>query len=402
MSRYQMRIDPEFQELISPLSLEERALLEQSILNEGCRDALVIWQGKILDGHTRYEICKQHDIEFQVMKIDLPDRNAAKIWIIKNQLARRNLTLYQRCELAQELEPLVAKKAKKRMLAGKKLDNPVLQSEQGKTVEIVAKLAGVGKDTIYKAKYISDYADDKTKEDLRRGKSSINLQFTRIRKEKQRAAYKDRKAAVPEFPDSTERFRLICGDLAEVGSQVDKESVDWIITDPPYAKKYLHLYSILGEFAVGVLKYGGSLIVMVGHFWLPEVINKLNRHLSWHWCCAYIMPGATAQIFPRKVRSNWKPLLWFVKGEYKSDWIPDIFKSEAPDKRFHEWGQSESGMADIVERFTSPGETICDPFLGSGTTGVVALKKHRLFIGIDCDPNAIEISKERFREILGN
>lgn len=87
-----LTIDAEFRTLIPALSKDERAQLEASVLAEGCRDALVVWQGILLDGHNRYEICTAHGIPFDTLDIDLPDRDAAITWIINNQLGRRNLT----------------------------------------------------------------------------------------------------------------------------------------------------------------------------------------------------------------------------------------------------------------------------------------------------------------------
>ena len=85
-------LDKEFQALIPPLSAEEKAQLEENIVAEGCRDALITWQGILLDGHNRFEICERLNIPFRTMEIDLPDRDAAEDWIDKNQLGRRNLT----------------------------------------------------------------------------------------------------------------------------------------------------------------------------------------------------------------------------------------------------------------------------------------------------------------------
>jgi len=85
-------IDPEFQALIPPLSEDEKRLLQENITKDGCRDALVIWQGILLDGHNRFEICDWLEIPYQTIEIELPDREAAKDWIDKNQLGRRNLT----------------------------------------------------------------------------------------------------------------------------------------------------------------------------------------------------------------------------------------------------------------------------------------------------------------------
>lgn len=84
-------IDKEFQKLIPPLQDEEKIQLEENLIAEGCRDALVTWQGILLDGHNRYEICKRLKIPFRTLAIELPDREAAADWIDKNQLGRRNL-----------------------------------------------------------------------------------------------------------------------------------------------------------------------------------------------------------------------------------------------------------------------------------------------------------------------
>lgn len=78
------------------LPAAERQALEESLLEEGCRDALVAWKtpsGRVLlDGHNRLEICTQHGLAFQVIEVDLPSRESALDWIDRCQLGRRNLT----------------------------------------------------------------------------------------------------------------------------------------------------------------------------------------------------------------------------------------------------------------------------------------------------------------------
>ena len=87
-----MIIDQEFNALIPPLTPDERAGLEASILTEGCRDALIVWGDILIDGHNRYEICTKHNIPYKTQPIEFASRAEARIWIRKNQLARRNLT----------------------------------------------------------------------------------------------------------------------------------------------------------------------------------------------------------------------------------------------------------------------------------------------------------------------
>ncbi len=87
-----LKIDPEFQALIPPLTIDERKILEESIITEGCREAICIWHGMILDGHNRYEICTRHGIPFRVTTIPINSREEAIAWICDNQLGRRNIT----------------------------------------------------------------------------------------------------------------------------------------------------------------------------------------------------------------------------------------------------------------------------------------------------------------------
>jgi ParB-like chromosome segregation protein Spo0J len=82
----ELKVDPEFKAAIQPLSQEELAQLEANIKANGCRDPLVIWDGVIVDGHHRYEICQRLDIPFHTVSMDFPDRAAAKVWMLNNQL----------------------------------------------------------------------------------------------------------------------------------------------------------------------------------------------------------------------------------------------------------------------------------------------------------------------------
>lgn len=87
-----IKVDAELKALIPPLSKQEREQLEQNIIENGCRDPLVVWNGLIVDGHNRYEICTRLGIDYKVVEIDLQDRNAVEDWMDANQLGRRNLT----------------------------------------------------------------------------------------------------------------------------------------------------------------------------------------------------------------------------------------------------------------------------------------------------------------------
>ena len=93
-----LKIDPEFQGKIPPLTFEELNQLEANILRDGrIINPIIVWQGLIVDGHNRYTIAKKHpEIPFTVHEKEFASRYEAIIWICKNQLGRRNLTPEQK------------------------------------------------------------------------------------------------------------------------------------------------------------------------------------------------------------------------------------------------------------------------------------------------------------------
>lgn len=230
---------------------------------------------------------------------------------------------------------------------------------------------------------------------------NVDKAFNALKKRRQEAADAEAAATVQE---ATDRFVVYTSPVADLRNLIGAETVDAVVTDPPYPEEYLPAYSDLAEFAAHALKPSGSLIAMVGQAHLPEVIQRLSEHLRYHWAIAYVMPGPTAKMWGRKVVVGWKPVLWFVKGD---TWEPpngmmpsDVAKSGQRDKDHHHWGQSEGGMAELIEKITTPGATICDPFVGGGATGIAAVTLGRYFIGADIDQSAVNRTKARLAEVV--
>jgi Protein of unknown function (DUF3102) len=97
-------IDAEFDALLPPLAADEYAGLERSIVQEGCRDPIIAWNNTILDGHARYEICVKHGIDYLVADKEMDSRNEAMIWIIDQQLGRKNLSDFEKVYIRAEVE----------------------------------------------------------------------------------------------------------------------------------------------------------------------------------------------------------------------------------------------------------------------------------------------------------
>lgn len=203
-----------------------------------------------------------------------------------------------------------------------------------------------------------------------------------------------------EFVEQKEsnQLTLFHNDFRE--TKIKENSIDLIVTDPPYPKKYIELYHDLALFALKVLKPGGSLFTMAGQSYLPEILKQMEiEGLNYNWTLAYLTPGGQSpQLWQRKVNTFWKPVLWYTKGK-PENWMGDVVKSNVNDndKVFHFWGQSISGMSDLIDRVSYMGETILDPFMGGGTTGAVCLKQRRKFIGIEIDQEVFKTAKSRLK-----
>ena len=92
MDIHTLKIDEEFMHLIHPLKKSELLQLESNLISEGCKDPIVTWNGFIVDGHNRYEICTKHNIPFNVVELDLDCREAVIAWICATQLGRHNIS----------------------------------------------------------------------------------------------------------------------------------------------------------------------------------------------------------------------------------------------------------------------------------------------------------------------
>lgn len=182
-------IDTEFKNLIPPLTADEYAGLEESILREGCRDAIVLWGETIIDGHNRYEICTKHGVDFLTVQKDFNDRNAAKLWMMQNQLARRNLTDFQRIEIAHKCEDAVRARAKESQVR-KSVDFVMEKLPEQKPIvsrDELGTIAGVSGKTYEHAVTVLETAPDPVVEATRRNDISINAayQVTKMEPEQQ-------------------------------------------------------------------------------------------------------------------------------------------------------------------------------------------------------------------------
>ena len=170
-------INEELRKYIDPLTDGEHAMLERSLLAEGCRDALVLWGETLIDGHNRYDICRKHGIAFNTVQNDSFEAiEQVMLWMIDNQLSRRSVTDFQRGMLALRKKELLA--------AAQPIAAPGSQSDPADVLPAapvsvktsrkdVAQIAGVSSHTIAQIEKIQKTATPELIDAVRVGAISI-------------------------------------------------------------------------------------------------------------------------------------------------------------------------------------------------------------------------------------
>ena len=197
----ELTIDPEFQSLIPPLSPEEYEGLKDSIRAHGFRPErglILTWQGIIIDGHNRYQICRELADEGLEVRLysethiremeHLPDRAAVILWMLRNQLGRRNLSDAARIDIALKVEALLRVEAKERQATSTGGSDPQLLtnlSKAGKDIintrKEVAKIAGKSEGTVNKVKKIKAHGDPELLDAVMSGKKSIHAGYQEVK-----------------------------------------------------------------------------------------------------------------------------------------------------------------------------------------------------------------------------
>lgn len=185
-----IEIDAEFKALIPSLSDDEYAALGTSLLAEGCRDALIVWRHEsrliLVDGHNRHEICTQHNIPFKVLEREFTDRNDVIVWMLRNQLGRRNLTDSARIRAAVRLKEVFEAEAKERQLKSLKqyqdtvVPNSAQRTDdapQPKSRDKAAGMAGVGKTKFSEGEYVIENAPAAVQARWDNGESSTHAVY---------------------------------------------------------------------------------------------------------------------------------------------------------------------------------------------------------------------------------
>lgn len=340
-------------------------------------------------------------------------QKAAKIWAQVAREAKGFGPIANRLIAARIRSERIAGEALKAIDRGK-AGRPENNSSHGETNYQQALVeVGIGRQTALRWQNVFDVPDDQfwayiadAKIEREKQLSTVELlrEAARVQRDLDRARRRTEAAKTASEDLGDDRHGIEHGNFVEIAKDVPDGAVAMVFTDPPYHDKTLPVYADLGAVAARVLKDGGSLITYTSHHRIPEVISMLQAGgLTFFWPLAMVHSGQKARMTEYGIVVHWKPLLWFVKGTFRSRddmrFVNDLIVSE-PEKDAHPWQQGTIEARYYIEALTQPGDLVFDPFCGGGTTAVAAAQTQRRWLTCDIDEESVWIARQRLREAV--
>lgn len=422
-------VDDEFKKLIPPLTAEERKGLEESILKEGCRDALILWGNTLIDGHNRYEICTKHNIPFKTIQKDFKSRDEVILYMIDTQFARRNLSSGNKILLAQAKKPILEKLAKKNLTLAsggdRKSENYKNQGlsemikvdykkpeiiEPPKPVHVqkeVAKIAGVSTGTVAKFEQVQKKKPELVKAICDR-EISINEAYNKVKLEEKKETIRKAENKIAEQAKEEYKPTVIIGDSISIEND---NKYDLLLTDPPYSTDVDNIDDFVNSWLYNALykvKSTGFAYIFIGAY--PEEVRAyLNaetpKHIKLCQQLIWTYKNTLGNNPKDRYKQNYQICLFYRGVDApvlncpltNEQWA--VQEINAPDgrqgDRYHAWQKP----IEIAERFirhsTTEGQTIYDPFCCTGTFLLAAAKLGRKAEGVEINKDNALIAKNR-------
>lgn len=293
-------------QVMPDLTSEEYEELKSDILRRGVMVPVEFdEQGNVLDGHHRLRACSELGITDypKVIRAGMTEEEK-RTHARKLNMARRHLNREQKQSLIREQLKETPEKSDRQMASELSVSPTTVgtvrhqMEEAGQLSKLDSSIGADGKERPRQVERKPNQTAIHSEPEIKRPVSVFNPTKREERalnnpkviermaqnntgvlnaeNQVHREEKAERKMYIPESEFPSDSFRLFAGDIRDGASDIADSSVDFIITDPPYPREYLPLYGNLRDVACRVLKPGGSLIVMCGQSYLPDVIGTLS------------------------------------------------------------------------------------------------------------------------------
>ncbi len=453
-----INIKQEIKELIPALTKEEFEQLESNIKAEGCRDPLVLANVEeeefLADGHNRLDICERNNIPFTTVTKKFENLNEVKIWVAKNQLGRRNISVFTRAELVEHLRVIFEEKAKKNLSLGGQLKGEALFDVKQGSIEIkkvdvsheVAKIAGLGRNTLIEHKQIKEFYENDSEEiqSLRNNEKSIHEVAKKIRgfgkvrpenKEQVKRLIKtgqaidvkqatkivqqnQRKEEVKSIVDTNPNIVVKHGDAVEQLKTIEANSIDCVVTDSPYGVNYSDSretfnteYKDETQYALKLLdetcnelkrvcKEDAHLYFFSGYINMFEFKTIISKYFNVHDNpIIWVKNNHTLCDFTKRYASKYE-IIWFCSNKQRmlnNPVSPDVLTHAIPLNKQHSAQKPVELLEYLIKNSTVEGEVVLDCFAGSGSTGVACKNTNRKSVLIELEEENINLIKDNLK-----
>lgn len=194
------------------------------------------------------------------------------------------------------------------------------------------------------------------------------------------------------------------GDCLELMRQLPDKSVDLIVTDPPYGKKADKGTNGFGssknrryrggwdtkippkEVFDEMFRVAKNLVIFGGNYFCHQ-LPPSNCWIFWDkkGDIAFQNPSADGELIYTTFKKPVKKVVFRQQG----------FITDSKDERYHPTQKPSELVQKLIEMFSEEGDTILDPFIGSGTTAISAIRSGRHFIGFELDPDFCQVAEKR-------
>ena len=450
-------VDQEIKDRLWKLNETEYNNLKESILNDGCRESLILWNNILIDGHNRFEICKSFGVEYKTIQKQFKSKNDVMKWIDTNQLSRRNITDEQRTILYGR----ISKINKIDGFKGNRFTNIVVEDKMSATrnQEKAAKELNISAKTLQRAeKYvdaiedlkkvtsnevvnnilsgnynltkeatiqISKLPENEQKEVINKMIESPNLKAGIIMKHVKKEIQKEERKNDIEINNYFDDYenKIMLGSSVEKLKLIKDNSIDCVIIDPPYLVNYIPSRKTYNADFNDT--YNDDNIKMLDDtFKELKRVLKSNGHLYSFFAMTEILwfkPLLQKYFAIKEI-----PLIWVknnhtnsgdVDKNYMSTYEPifyhggdgtrmlnhtdemncsrDVFNFAVPSNKLHNCEKPQELLKYLIQNSTIENEIVLDCFAGSCSTLLAAKTTNRKYIGIEILEENVRIGIER-------
>ena len=405
--------------------------LVDDVGRQGLLEPVALLNLEVVDGYHRLRACEEAGVEPHF--VHLPPGTDPLAYVLAKNSLRRNMNQSQKAIVAYRVSALSKRgRPRKEQQDGEHPHRAYTQGEAaellgvsrrevGYVARIYAPDSGVDPEVLRAVEQGEISAGDAPKvigeteavqrEALARVLSGDVMAIGRaIKQVKREATLQEEDTRALESAPATpvgEAVTLYHSPVSGLHRLVAPESVDVIATHPPAAASEVQVFSELAGFAAHALRPEGVMAVLASASHLPQVIGHL-QHADLQWVMEFDLRFSQAQGRPGPpywVDLHRRPLLVYAKTRFPFTGGDDVIVVPAPGELpegQERWHPVEVGMAMVVQRFTRPGQVVCDPvLLGRAGTALGALKSGCTFIGAARELSSRDLSQRLISEAEG-